>query len=351
MRYRSVAFKGFLFMSSTVAVYGATGHTGRFVAAELVRRGIKARLVGRNLDQLKELGDALGNVEIYVAPVDDGAALDRALSKVAAVINCAGPFFDTSRPLIEAALRARIHYLDVTAEQVTTLDSFNRYDAAARNAGVVVMPAVAFYGGLADLLVSVLTHDGSDVDEVQIAVALDFWHPTVGTRRTGERNTAARLIIQDGQLAPTPLPLPQIWWEFPKPFDRQELVMTTLSEIVTISRHINARSMTSYMNIKPLQDLRNAQTPPPQSVDALGRSAQRFAMEAVVTKDARIRRATAVGQDIYAVTAPLVVEACMRLIATASNTHAGARSLGEMFNASEFLSSLRSHIQTNFKLT
>lgn len=338
-------------MSSTVAVYGASGHTGRFVAAELVRRGIKARLVGRNLTPLKELGDALGNVEICTAPVEDGAALDRALSNVAAVINCAGPFFDTSRPIIEAALRGRIHYLDVTAEQVTALDSFNRYDVAARNAGIVVMPAVAFYGGLADLLVSALIHDGPDVDEVQIAIALDFWHPTAGTRRTGERNTAARLIIHEGQLVPVPKPLPQIWWEFPKPFDRQELVMTTLSEIVTISRHINVHSMASYMNIKPLQDIQNAQTPPPQSVDALGRSAQRFAMEAVVTKEARVRRAMAVGQDIYAVTAPLVVEACVRLVETPTNARTGARSLGEMFNASEFLSSLTSDIQTNFKLT
>jgi saccharopine dehydrogenase-like NADP-dependent oxidoreductase len=337
-------------MSSTVAVYGATGHTGRFVAAELVRRGIKARLVGRNLDQLKELGDELGNAEIYVASVEDGAALDHALANVAAVINCAGPFFDTNRPIIEAALRLRIHYLDVTAEQVTTLDSFNRYDVAALNAGIVVMPAVAFYGGLADLLVSALAHDGPDVDEVQIAIALDFWHPTVGTRRTGERNTAARLIIQEGQLAPVPMPLPQIWWEFPKPFDRQELVMTTLSEIVTISRHINARSMTSYMNIKPLQDLRNSQTPPPQSVDALGRSAQRFVMEAVVIKEGHSRRAVATGQDIYAVTAPLVVEACMRLIETPAGTRVGARSLGEIFNATEFLSTLKSDIQTNFKL-
>ena len=52
-----------------------------------------------------------------MASVDDPASLDRAISGAAAVINCAGPFMDTAAPLIEAAIRGRIHYLDVTAEQ------------------------------------------------------------------------------------------------------------------------------------------------------------------------------------------------------------------------------------------
>jgi Saccharopine dehydrogenase NADP binding domain len=336
-------------MSSTVAVYGATGHTGRFVAVELARCGIKARLIGRNLKQLKELSNALGNIEICVATVEDTTSLDHSLINAAAVINCAGPFFDTSRPLIEAALRRRIHYLDVTAEQVTALDSFTHYDLAARNAGIVVMPAVAFYGGLADLLVSTITHDWPDVDEVQIATALDFWHPTAGTRLTGERNTAARLIIRDGQLAPAVTPSLPRWWDFPEPFDGQEVLLTPLSEIVTISHHVKVRSMTSYINIKPLQDLGNAETPPPQAVDPFGRSAQRFVMDAIAIKDGHSRRAVATGQDIYAVTAPLVVEACKRLIETPAGTRAGSRSLGEMFNALEFLSSLESYIQTNFE--
>jgi len=34
----------------TVAVYGATGHTGRFVIAELLRRGITPIAIGRNAE-------------------------------------------------------------------------------------------------------------------------------------------------------------------------------------------------------------------------------------------------------------------------------------------------------------
>ena len=36
----------------TVAVYGATGHRGRFVIAELLRRGITPIAIGRNAESL-----------------------------------------------------------------------------------------------------------------------------------------------------------------------------------------------------------------------------------------------------------------------------------------------------------
>ena len=37
-------------MSRRVILYGATGHTGRFIAAEMVRRGWSPVLAGRNID-------------------------------------------------------------------------------------------------------------------------------------------------------------------------------------------------------------------------------------------------------------------------------------------------------------
>ncbi|MBN3828278.1 saccharopine dehydrogenase, partial [Burkholderia sp. Ac-20384] len=40
----------------TVAVYGATGHTGRFVVAELARRGVRAIRIGRDAARLAEDG-------------------------------------------------------------------------------------------------------------------------------------------------------------------------------------------------------------------------------------------------------------------------------------------------------
>jgi len=40
-------------------IYGATGYTGRLIAKEAVRRGLKPVLGGRNADALEEMGAEL----------------------------------------------------------------------------------------------------------------------------------------------------------------------------------------------------------------------------------------------------------------------------------------------------
>jgi len=118
-----------------VTVFGAYGHTGRFVVAELRKRGFTPILSGRDAAKLKEAGNVHPGSEVRVASVDDPASLDRALSGAMTVINCAGPFIDTAGPVIDAALRASIHYLDVAAEQAAVLTVFERFASAARDAG------------------------------------------------------------------------------------------------------------------------------------------------------------------------------------------------------------------------
>src|SRR5271154_5572692 len=104
-----------------VAVFGAAGHTGRFVVAELLRRGLRPIPIGRDASRLAASGFQDRGMENRTANIEDPASVDRALSGAAAVINCAGPFLDTAKPVVEAALRARVHYLDVTAEQASAL--------------------------------------------------------------------------------------------------------------------------------------------------------------------------------------------------------------------------------------
>src|SRR6266481_2313385 len=107
-----------------VTVFGVYGYIGRFVVSELFKCGFTFILSGRDVAKLKEMGSAHPGSEVRVATVDDSALLDRALYGAAAVINCAGPFIDTAVQIIDAALRASIHYLDVAAEQAAVLAVF-----------------------------------------------------------------------------------------------------------------------------------------------------------------------------------------------------------------------------------
>ena len=134
-------------------------------------------------------------------------------------------------------------------------------------------------------------------------------------------------------------PPPARDWDFPAPFGRQEVVGLPLSESITLSRHLRAPEIHAYMNLQPLAHLRDPDTPPPTPADASGCSSQRLLVDAVVRKGNEERRARAHGRDIYAVTAPLVVEAVARLLAGSSTT-TGVASAGQGVDARDFLGSL-----------
>lgn len=330
--------------SIKVALYGATGHTGRFVAHELQRRGIAVRRIARRtIAELLQTDHGTPSAWA-VASCDDPDALDRALEGTAAVINCAGPFLDTAPAVIEAALRVGVHYLDISAEQRVVRQTLATYDAEARARDVVVLPAMAFYGGLADLLAALLCKGIRAVDQILIGVALNHWHPTAGSRRTGERNTARRLVVSTGRLLPQPNPSPRGIWPFPQPFGDLPVRGVPLSEIITISRHIAARRIESFMNEAPLDDLSKTDTPPPTAADETGKSAQRFVMDVVASGDGLSRRIAAFGRDIYAVSAPLVVEACVRLLSR-EDPRGGTYAPAELFDPQHFMSALSSEIR------
>ena len=324
-------------LSRGIAVYGAYGHTGRFVLAELRRRGFIPVACGRDAARLHELATATG-VEVRVAATDDPAALDAAFAGTAAVLHCAGPFLDTAAPVLDAALRARIHYLDVAAEQRAVTDTLAR-DGEAKAAGVTVLPAMAFYGGLADLLASAALDGATEADAVDIAVALDGWHPTRGTRLTGERNHYPRTYVEQGRTCTVPDPAPVRETDFPAPFGTQETVLLPLSETVVLSHHVACRNLHSWMNLAPLHDLRDPATPTPTAADDSGRSAQRFVVDVRVRRGDRVDRAVASGRDIYAVTAPLLVEALQRILDGRVHGN-GSLTAGQAFDARDFLNAL-----------
>lgn len=322
-----------------IAVVGATGHTGGFVLDELTRRGLRAILIGRDAHRLAALRGLHPGSVARVADCADTAALNHALLGAEAVINCAGPFLDTALPVADAALRARIPYLDITAEQAA-VQGLETRDSAARHAQIVVLPAAAFYGGLADLLATTAINPWQAVDAIEVAVALDRWHPTPGTRLTGQRNTAQRLVVRNNRLQPVPEPRPEGAWAFPDPFGAQDVVMLPFSETITLARHVRATSIDSWINVTALRDVGDPKTPPPEPSDARGRSAQRFVMDVLVRAGERRWRATASGRDIYAVSAPIIVEALQRILTGEALGTFGVRSLGEIVDAKSVLETL-----------
>ena len=328
-----------------VLLYGAYGHTGNFILAELIDRGFTPVLSGRDHSKLQAASATYRGLEFRVAAVDDPSALDRAMNGVAAVINAAGPFATTAAPVFEAALRARIPYLDVAAEPDVVSAAMKQNAARALQAGIAFAPAIGFYGGLGDLLATAAMGDWPQVDKITLAFALSSWKPTAGTRLTIEaaekRRGGRRLAFsakQGLELRSDAAPVAE--WDFPAPIGRQSVAAEFVTaDSVTMSHHLTTQAINEYMTLAPLKDLGDRDRSPPPAVDARGRSAQTFLIEAVVELGKLQRRAVARGQDIYAVTAPLVVEALCRLFAP-SQPWRGGVTAGTLGDAREFLDAL-----------
>ncbi|HEX2316636.1 MAG TPA: saccharopine dehydrogenase NADP-binding domain-containing protein [Thermomonospora sp.] len=336
-----------------VAVFGAYGHTGRFVVAELRERGFVPVLSGRDAGKLEALAASFPGLEVRPASVGDPGSLDRALAGTAAVVNTAGPFAATAAPVIEAALRARVPYVDVAAEIEANADTFAHFAERARAAETVIVPAMAFFGGLGDLLATAAMGDWTAADEVHVAYGLSSWHPTAGTRASGtvsrERRDGRRVRFTNGKLEYHQDALPSLKWTFPEPTGVRPVIGEfSMADVVTIPSHLAVPEVRSYMTVEAVEDLSAPGTPAPAAADERGRSDQTFVVDVVVRSGDAERRATASGQDIYAVSAPLAVEAVHRVLSGQTRT-TGVASAGEIFDAPDFLRALSSHLSVELR--
>ena len=139
---------------SQAMIYGANGYTGRLIAAEAVRQGLKPILVGRHRNEIEALAREL-KCTSRVFALDDATKVAAQLEGVAAVLNCAGPFSQTATVMMEACLRAKTHYLDITGE-IDVLEAAAALDSRAKEAGVAIVPAVGFDVVPSDCLAAML---------------------------------------------------------------------------------------------------------------------------------------------------------------------------------------------------
>lgn len=124
-------------MTGRVLVYGATGYTGTLIAEHAADRGLDLAVGGRDPGRVRALAQRL-DVPAVTLELDEPTRIAGALEQFDVVLNVAGPFRNTASPLMDAAIAARTHYLDTTAEFATFSLAASRDDAALR-AGVMVM--------------------------------------------------------------------------------------------------------------------------------------------------------------------------------------------------------------------
>jgi short subunit dehydrogenase-like uncharacterized protein len=126
----------------SLLIYGAYGYTGRLIVQTAVDRGLRPVLSGRDGVRVQQLAADL-SLEARAVSLDDTTGLDNALQGMSVVLHCAGPFAQTSKPMVDACLRAGVHYLDITGE-IQVFEACAARDADARNRDVMLMPGTGF---------------------------------------------------------------------------------------------------------------------------------------------------------------------------------------------------------------
>lgn len=124
-------------------LYGAYGYSGRLILNELERRDLPMPvLAGRNPEKLSTLAKKYKTKPLALE-LSDERNLRKSFAGYKLVLNVAGPFSKTFKPVLEACLNAKCHYLDITGE-VGVFERIYECDFRAKTIGVTLLPGVGF---------------------------------------------------------------------------------------------------------------------------------------------------------------------------------------------------------------
>jgi short subunit dehydrogenase-like uncharacterized protein len=126
-----------------VLIYGAYGFSGAGISRLAAEYGITPVLAGRNGKKLQVLAESLGYDYVTLSLENNHDNLVAVLKHFELVLHIAGPYTYTSKPMIDAALAAGTHYLDLTGENHVIQAQLDR-DQEFKRANIMVMPAVGY---------------------------------------------------------------------------------------------------------------------------------------------------------------------------------------------------------------
>lgn len=160
-------------------------------------------LAGRNAEEIAALARE-HRVEHRIFELSDAAALDSALGTVPVVLLAAGPFSRTALPVVEACVRTRTHYIDITGE-IGVFERLHAESDRAREAGVMLLPGAGFDVVPTDLLAAHLLKRLPSATNLRLAFHAAGGTISRGTALTMVENAAAGgAVRRDGRIVRVP---------------------------------------------------------------------------------------------------------------------------------------------------
>ena len=331
-----------------IGLLGATGYTGRLTAAVLAAAGIPHRLGGRSPERLKAL-PATAHGDTVVVDTTKPGDLDAFLDGCTAVISTVGPFEQLGRPVVDAAVRNQVPYVDSTGE----LGFMRWVYETHRHAPVTLVPACGFDYIPGDLAASLAADEVGGPEAVTDVLIGYRMGGTGGGGVTRGTARSAIGIIGSTQLSIARTQIPFLdgarsgivvpWGEAitvpllcPNAKVRTAIAAPAAAALVAgLAAPLVKHSGPLVRAVTPVLAKRVEKMPEGPSDEV--RAQARFTVVAVVTgKDGRTARVEVEGTDAYKLTGELLVACAQRL----GDAPPGARTTAEAFDAADVLDAI-----------
>jgi short subunit dehydrogenase-like uncharacterized protein len=188
----------------TWMIYGAAGYSGRLITDKALEQGLRPVLAGRPSDHIRERATQEG-LECREFALDD-PDIAAQLEGIDAVISTAGPFSATARPMIEACIKAKTHYFDITGEiKVFEFAHSVETDKAARTAGVTICPGIGFDVIPTDCIARALADELPDAIELHLGFSGEMAVSPGTAKSMIEGMAVGTLARRNGRIVPISL--------------------------------------------------------------------------------------------------------------------------------------------------
>jgi short subunit dehydrogenase-like uncharacterized protein len=169
-----------------VVIYGANGFSGRLVAEFLREYNIPFIAAGRSRARLEEVMNHVPGIETADYEIVETAGSQEELTKLFAgskvVCNTVGPFIYNGPRVIQAALNAGCHYVDIGGEQAWLRQVSENWGERFAKRGLLAAPATAYMSAVSDSAARLCLESGA-IDTLEI-LTMFKGNPTFGSTQT-----------------------------------------------------------------------------------------------------------------------------------------------------------------------
>lgn len=189
-----------------ITVYGASGFTGQYVAAEAfrTRQGKRIAIAGRNKSKLEkvlqfikeEVGveddEVLSQVGIVVADNNNDSTIMEMCRQCKVVINCVGPYAFYGEQVVRACVETGTHHVDISGEPAFLQMCQLKYHDLAREKAVHVVGTCGFDSVPADIGLETLRERFPG----ELTFAESFIHLYARKANTGTYDSLVNAVVE-----------------------------------------------------------------------------------------------------------------------------------------------------------